>query len=393
MAVVPLYPGFNADRQLTILVETYHYDLRISDLLGPEKTLEFLVEALVIDASLAHAEKLAVFAAPWGRSAEVANYIASLAKRGEPIRYFESYRFELVDPTNAALANSPTGQFHYTESLGYGRPSSGTIDFGYNLVGLGTIDKLTTGGRGIFEIDVRDWLQRDGRQGRVPAKQEGVAQAPDPPLHGNPSERREEIERREQDRLVHARDDIGKRIPGALVEVVGPGDLALRDSVAALHRETASACQEGFVSRLCKQGAELLAVHAGRTVLGAVLAAQLDTLQADAVHLDFVLPIDGCDATVARRLLSLAVELATVRGCRHLFLRPASDAAATIASAEHFVPATGVPSLGPQLYRKLWLFGPENRPAIDAAIEAPAGDSLHASPRSRSTFAIRPIPA
>src|ERR1043166_7364269 len=103
MAVVPLYPGFNARRERCLLVETYHYDDRIFELLGRDETMQFLLEAILIDAYLGRAERLAIFAAPWGRSAVFADYVAEMAKHDERIRYFDSYQFESVDPENNAL--------------------------------------------------------------------------------------------------------------------------------------------------------------------------------------------------------------------------------------------------------------------------------------------------
>jgi ribosomal protein S18 acetylase RimI-like enzyme len=377
MAVVPLYPGFNADRQCTILVETYHFDDRISDALGDEGTMRFLLEALLIDAHLAQAQKLAVFAAPWGRSAVFADYVAGLAKQDETIRYFDSYDFEGVDPDSGALQNSMTGHFHYTESLGYNRPLRGKIDFGYNVVGLGTIDKLTTGGHGAYEIDIRAFLTKHRLLNDIPAKEKGVTSEPDTQLYADADQRRAEREHREQEKRQQAQWVLRAGFPDLSIQLFRTLDGGLREEVLALHRAAFpeyAFIDEGYYNwRMDQPDAEVLVTRSGNDIVGFALSFRSKALPEDSLYIDeLAIRPDQQRKGIGSALLELAVRLASVRGLRHVFLLtrldPIDSPLMKLYERLHFRWAGEYPDIGRLLHRRLLLFGPENRNAIDCII-------------------------
>jgi GNAT superfamily N-acetyltransferase len=378
MAAVPLYPGFNAERQRTILVETYHYDDRISDALGTLETMRFLLESILIDAQLAKAQKVAVFAAPWGRSAVFAEYVAGLAKQDKTIRYFESYDFEAVDPNSAALQNSLTGQFHYTEALGYNRPLKGTIDYGYNLVLAGTIEKLMSGGRGVFEIDVRAFLAKHQLLDKVPTKEEGVARERDTPLYQGAEARQEELTRREQHRREQAESALRAQFPDICVEMKPTFDNALRNEVLALHRvafpEYAFIDERHYDLRMVQPDAELLVARSGGCMLGVALIFCTDALPESSLYIDEIaVKPDHQRKGIGTALLDLAVRIASIRGFRQIFLLtrldPLESPLMRFYEQRHFRWVTQNPDIGRLLHRPLALFGPENRDEIELVID------------------------
>jgi GNAT superfamily N-acetyltransferase len=375
MAIVPLYPGFNARRERCLLTETYHYDDRIFDLLGRDETMHFLLEAILIDAYLGGAERLAIFAAPWGRSAVFADYVADMAKHDELIRYFDSYQFESIDPENNALQGSRTGQFHYTESLGYNRPLRGTIDFGYNLVGYGTIDKLTTGGRGVFEIDIHAMLERFKLLDKLPTKEKSVAFEPDTPLYKDQKEEVAEVRRRERQSVKQTERELANHFSEPKIERHRRFDGPLVDRLLSIHRaafpEYRSFDASYFEGRMTCDDAEILIARSNHDLLGFALLYRSDRLPRDSIYVDelAVMPQHQRKG-VGSALLELIARTASVRGVQHVYLIPRSPSPdlklMRFYQRAHFDWASEYLADCRLLRRSLSLFGPENRDALDA---------------------------
>jgi GNAT superfamily N-acetyltransferase len=375
MAIVPLYPGFNTRRERCILVETYHYDDRIFDLLGQEETMHFLFEAMLIDAYLGGAERLAIFAAPWGRSAVFADYVGELAKHDELIRYLDSYEFDSVDPGNNALQVSKTGEFHYTESLGYDRPLRGTIDFGYNLVGYGTIDKLTSGRRGVFEIDIHALLERNKLLDKLPAKEKGVAFEPDTPLYKGREEEVEEVRRRERQRVKQAERAFVGHFSRTKIERHRHLRDSLVDRLLTIHRaafpEYRSFDENYFRERMKCEDAKILIASSERDLLGFALVYRSVHLPRDSIYVDelAVMP-EHQRKGVGSALLELVAGTASVRGFRHVYLipHPGPPELSLIRFYEraHFRPTSQFSQDTRLFQRELSLFGPENRDVLNA---------------------------
>src|SRR6185369_16201140 len=114
LGLATLYPGTNARGERAILVDTVEHDDRIFELRGHDITLGFILDAMVVDAHLAGAEKLVVFAAPCGRPLRVAGHVKALEPEHESIVHHESYLFTSVDPDDIALSGSRAGRHHYT---------------------------------------------------------------------------------------------------------------------------------------------------------------------------------------------------------------------------------------------------------------------------------------
>ncbi|NEU97915.1 GNAT family N-acetyltransferase [Bradyrhizobium uaiense] len=377
MAAIPLYPGFNANRQRCILVETYHFDDRIFDLLGRQETLSFMLDALLFDAFLGQAEKLVVFAAPWGRSAIFANYVAELAKQNEAIHYFESYEFESVDPGASALQNSLTGQFHYTESLGYNRPLKGVIDFGFNLVGHQTIDKLTSGGRGVFEIDIQAFLGARHLLDSIPNKEKPAVEGTEAAFFDRPAEREAELTHRSQEKLRQAEVALRSVLPDAHFEIHREIDDATSAELLALHRhafpEYAFVDEQYYAERMRQRDATLFVARSGGAMVGMTLTFRSGILPNDAVYIDeLAVCSDQRQKGLGSALVELALRTASVRGTRQACLLtrfdPAGSPLMRFYERLNFRAEADYPDRGRLFQRSVSLFGRENREAIDAIL-------------------------
>src|SRR5262249_758287 len=158
-------------------------------------------------------------------------------KQNEAIRYFESFEFESVDPGASALQNSLTGQFHYTESLGYNRPLKGVIDFGYNLVGQQTIDKLVSGGRGVFEIDIQAFLGGRHLVNWIRGKEKTAIEGPESAFFDRAGERGAELTRRLEEKLRQSELSLRSVLPDVQFEIHRKIDSATISELLALHRQ------------------------------------------------------------------------------------------------------------------------------------------------------------
>ncbi|MGH9629167.1 MAG: hypothetical protein ACRD7E_12660, partial [Bryobacteraceae bacterium] len=158
LGLATYYVGRNARGERTVLMDTIDYNDSLLELRGYSGTMRFMLDAIALDAYLAKTEKLLVFAAPWGKPLGFANSVRQIAERNASIRYLDSYYFEAIDPQDSALSLSRYGRHHYTESFGYERPMIGAIDYPYSLIGYGTVEKLLSGGRGVYEIDVAEYV-------------------------------------------------------------------------------------------------------------------------------------------------------------------------------------------------------------------------------------------
>ncbi|MFH0301454.1 GNAT family N-acetyltransferase [Bradyrhizobium sp. 31Argb] len=377
MAAIPLYPGFNASRQRCVLVETYHFDDRISELLGRQETLSFMLDALLFDAFLGQAEKLVVFAAPWGRSAIFADYVAGLAKQNDAIRYFESYEFEAVDPGASALQNSLTGQFHYTESLGYNRPLKGIIDFGFNLVGHQTIDKLTSGGRGVFEIDIQAFLGARHLLNSIPNKEKTAIEGSEAAFFDRRGEREAELTRRGEEKQKQAEVSLRSVLPEAHFEIHREIDSATCAELLALHRqafpEYAFVDEQYYAERMRQRDATLFVARSGGAMAGMALTFRSGLLPNDAVYIDeLAVRANQRKKGLGSALVELALRTASVRGSRQACLLtrfdPVGSPLMRFYERLNFRAEADYPDRGRLFRRSMSLFGPENRPGIDAIL-------------------------
>src|SRR5262245_19415808 len=273
LGLATFYAGLNARGERTILMDTIDYNDLLHDLRGYNGTMRFMLDAVVADAHLSGAAKVAVFAAPWGKPLGFANFVKLMAARSGAIEYRDSYYFEAADPADGALEESLLGRHHYTEAFGYDNPLAGVIDYSFSLVGWGTVEKLYTGGRGIFEIDVAAYLsENDALAGKIGKSGETVAQERTKDIYRPPAHQSEEISSRRADALRRCEARVSRLLPNLCIErVVEPGSVLL-DQIMNVENsafpEQLRYSRQHVADRLILKDAELLLIRQEQALLG-----------------------------------------------------------------------------------------------------------------------------
>jgi GNAT superfamily N-acetyltransferase len=373
LGVAPLYPGLNAKKERTVLIESLDYDDRLLGLRGPEGTSQFVLEALAIDAYLANAEKLIVFAAPWGRSADFANYVKGL--RSPSITYFESYAFEGVDPTDAALAVSQAGNHHYSEVFGYNTPISGTIDFGFHVISAAGITKEETGDRGVYEVSLKSFLAESRLLDRLPRKEPPVIRGADRTTDRPQPHEIRELRRRELRAQESAAARLGRSLsqPEILLAHQDADPAVITDVLrvyAEVFPDYPTPDTREFRALLHRPDAELITVRS-RGRLAAFGLSSTQTALPGSLFLDVL----GVAMPFQRRgvgsvLLDLWAEQASIRGNDGMYgftrYGPASVPLIRFYTRNHFQVLGPYGNIGQLIFRPVSLMGPENQKCVEA---------------------------
>lgn len=376
LGVATLYPGLNSGKRRTILMDTLHYEDRLLDARGPQGTMQFLLEAMVADAYRAKAEKLLVFAAPWGKSLNFVEYVRTVEPRDNSIKYHESYSFESADPADGALANSLAGRHHYTQSFGYNQPMTGTIDYGYTVVQAGAIEKLAGDGRGVYEIDVAGFMEGQKLSRRVP-RQEKAAPGSRGTVSRPTTQESREIKKREERAMAAAETAFRKVIPDLSFEILTEVDESLDRDLRDLHSQAFPAYplpQPGhFTRRVVPKDAHVAVVRERATVIGFAVSLVNADVSPQALYVDvFAIAPRWQSMGLGTILLDAMVRLAAIRGFRAVYLltRFGEDAIRIVRFYEraHFRVAGPYDGLGQLLFRPLSLAGPENALAIQEIV-------------------------
>jgi ribosomal protein S18 acetylase RimI-like enzyme len=232
LGLVTLYPGLNVRHERVVLVDTFDYDDRLLDFVGYNRTMRFVLDSIAVDAELGGASKLIVFAAPYGKPVGFANFVRHEIRLHASMRYLSSYYFEAADPADVALEGLRAGGHHYTVALGYDRPMRGVIDYGYNHVGVGRVEKWLDGGRGVIEVDVARYLD-ERRRPSAPRPIVSVPARFDVAVHRRPDHHAGELARREASVTSLAAAAAGEPIAISLERDADPAVVAELTSVDA----------------------------------------------------------------------------------------------------------------------------------------------------------------
>ncbi|MBI3280200.1 MAG: GNAT family N-acetyltransferase [Acidobacteria bacterium] len=366
LGLATLYAGVNGQGERTILMDSIDYNDQLHDLRGYNGTMRFMLDALAIDACLAGAEKLVVFAAPWGKPLNFANFCKQMESRFDSIRYHESYYFEAVDPADQALGHSLAGEHHYTEAFGYLRPLAGVIDYGFNLVTLNSVEKLLTAGRGVFEIDVAAFVRENDLLGPA-VRQSMPAPEVEAAIHAKPAWQREEICAREQEVSEVALAAVKKNMFSAprLEFVQTAGEPLLEELVAAEREAFAEDLRYSAAElreRLQQRSSELLLLRDGNHLIGFALYYVIPAISSQYLFLDDLLVIPRYQSKkVGSTIVAALTGLAGVRGYRGIYVSTEqSEALTAFYRRMNFQFAGAYADLGQLLYRPLSLTGPEN---------------------------------
>jgi ribosomal protein S18 acetylase RimI-like enzyme len=379
MGLAALFPGYNTRRQPTILIDSFNYDEQLLDAFGLERTLEYVLDGLVIDASRAGAANLAVFAAASGRAADLPQYIQRTLGQLKSITYYDSYPFEAVDPSSSGLAQSVTGAFHATECFGYGNPLSGVIDFPFNQVTYVSVEKNTAGPRGVFEIEVRGYLTERKLMDKMPEPQYRPGNQPPEGGRTSPTaatQSREGGSREQQAAIDSALAVMRSAVPGITIEQHKQQvDERLSSELVELHTaafpDYAQYRGQEYAQRIVQPNAELYILRAGERVAGLALWHTTPLLPVASLYIDELAIHPAFQARgLGGELLRLLARIAGMRGYRQLYLLTRMDAPAArllrFYDREGFHFIGQYEGLGNLLMRHLSLTGPENARALAA---------------------------
>jgi ribosomal protein S18 acetylase RimI-like enzyme len=374
LGLATFYAGVNGRSERTILMDTIDYNDRLHELRGYNGTMRFMLDSIVTDAHLARATKLLVFAAPWGKPLAFANFVKQMAPRSPSISYHESYYFEGADPPDEALADSLVGRHHYTEAFGYDRPLSGVIDYGYNAVGFGTIEKLLTGGRGVYEIDVAAYMA-DKPAAPELAKETASISLEDEALIYRPLPGHErEIELRLQAAIDDGLAKVSAKHPQARLEFVQTPDDTVLDRLVEIDAAAFGGGlryeRESFRERLLQKDAQFLVLRDGRPIVGFAFAYVIPSLSSNALFLDDLAIMPEYQSKgLGSILVETLIGVASVRGYSGIYVSAEfAPELRRFYERANFYLLGAAPGLGQVLYRGLSLTGPENAARLQSLL-------------------------
>ncbi|MFH0301456.1 GNAT family N-acetyltransferase [Bradyrhizobium sp. 31Argb] len=360
LGLATLYLGLNARGERTILMDTVDYNDLLHDLRGYNGTMRFMLDAIVADAHLAKAKRVAIIAAPWGKPLGFANFVKQMASRSEAINYRESYYFEAADPADRALEESLVARHHYTEAYGYDSPLAGVIDYCFSLVGWGTIEKLYTGGRGVYEIDVEQYLL-ENEKCKIGKSNTAVARARKSEIFAPPAHHDEELSWRRNNAIGRAEQRMSRLLPDVRIErVAEPSDAIIGELIEVENSafpEELRYGREHFAKHLILKDAELLLVRQQQSLVGFALSYVAPAISWQDVFLDdLALRSDLRSKGVGSELVALRAELSAISGYRGLYVTATiSPELSRFYDRLRFQLVGMVQSIGQILYRPLGL--------------------------------------
>jgi WD40 repeat protein/GNAT superfamily N-acetyltransferase len=371
LGLATFYVGVNAQHERTILMDTIDYNDRLLDLRGYNGTMRFMLDAIVLDSHHAGAEKLLVFSAPWGKPLGFANYVKQRQARSESITYSQSYYFEKTDPEDLALTHSLTGRHHYTEAFGYNAPMIGVIDFGFNLVTLSSVDKLLTGGRGVFEIDVEHFISEFGLEDKAPCwkTQIGGAAEPKPEMliAARPPDHNVEIRSREDELIAATTARLtNAEFEAPRFELLHRPETGGIQDVLSIEREAFPPelryTESDIRDRLVLKDAELVCLRDGGDLSAFAVCYVMPAISRDALFLDdLAVRHQRQRKGTGTAILSLLEGLASIRGYSGIYVSAEmSPELSRFYDRAGYHKLAGYPGLGQVLYKPLSLIGPEN---------------------------------
>jgi ribosomal protein S18 acetylase RimI-like enzyme len=326
LGLATLYLGLNARGERTILMDTVDYNDLLHDLRGYNGTMRFMLDAIVADAHLAKAKRVAITAAPWGKPLGFANFVKQMASRSDAINYRESYYFEAADPADGALEESLVARHHYTEAYGYDSPLAGVIDYCFSMVGWGTVEKLYTGGRGVYEIDVEQYLlENETLKNKIGKSGAPVVQARKSEIFAPPAHHEDELSWRRNDAIARAEQRMSRLLADVRIErIAEPSDAIIRELIEVENSafpEELRYGREHFAERLILKDAELLLVRQQQSLAGFALSYVAPAISWQDVFLDdLALRSDLRSKGVGSELVALRAELSAIAGYRGLYV-------------------------------------------------------------------------
>jgi GNAT superfamily N-acetyltransferase len=373
LGVATMYAGINARSERTILMDTVDYNDLLHDLRGYNGTMRFILDAIIADAHLSGASKVAVLASPWGKPLGFANFVKQIAARSKAISYQESYYFESADPEEKALAHSLLGRHHYTEAFGYDSPLVGVVDYSYSLVGWGTVQKLYSAGRGVFEIDVERYLQENATL--LPGKPESRASVScqvGSSVFARPVHHDEELSRRRADCLFRSASRLAHAVRGVQIEQTMDPPAAMIDELLKLEAAAFPASlrytREHIANRLILKEATLISVREQDELVGFTLSYVSPAVSWQDVFLDDLAVEPRLQSKrIGSALLSALIELSAINGYRGVYVSAEMSPRLTrFYERQQFQLVGSVPGVGQILHRPIGLVGPERLDVLTA---------------------------
>lgn len=385
LGLATLYAGVNATGERVLLMDTVDYSDLLLDLHGYNPTMQYMLDAMVVDAGLAGARKLLVFAAPYGKPLNFANFVRRTAEQRSSICYRSDYYFESADPSDSALSSSLTGNHHYTAALGCGRPLVGTIDYGYNLVAPGRVDKLPSGGKGVLEIDVQRYLEERALEHHLTRAVSRVETSTSA-VHRRPPHHEHEIGARVDTVLKHAASELRTSVEHAMFQWATPHEVDvcadLMPVEGASFTKHFQYSEEDYRTRLMRKGARVLTLRDGAKPIAHVLCYAGLELDRHELFIDEIAVHPDCQRRGIGSLMLRAVsELGAIGGWRELTLYAPlirdSPAHAGFYQRAGFTPGRAANGVGQRYSKRLSLLGSSGLGKLLATIEQELNPSLN----------------
>ena len=277
----------------TILVDTVEYDNRLLELRGNNGTMKFMLNSILIDAHLADAKKVAIFAAPYGKPINFVNYIKRHCQKQSSISHHEEYYFESVDPYNTSLHASLTAKSHYTVALGYSTPLKGVIDHGFTQIGMNRVEKLVNGNKGVFEIEVKDFITDNKLTSQIPKKEKTSFFTPSMSVDQKPEYHETVIAKRKEEITERYLKKLSSKISKPKIEVINEKftDKLLEELLAVEKNSFSNDLRYSIndvKERLHQKSSQILIVYEDNTPIAFALSYVSPKLSDDIIYLDTI---------------------------------------------------------------------------------------------------------
>ncbi len=293
LGIATLYLGVNRLGQKTILVDTVEYDNRLLELRGNNGTMKFILNSILMDAHQAGSKKVVIFAAPYGKPINFVNYAKKFSEKQASISYHETYYFESVDPDNTALYSSSNSKHHYTVALGYNRPLKGVIDYGFTQVGANKVEKLVDGNKGVFEIDVEEYIKENKLISQIHKKEKTSFSTPKMSIDRQPDYHETTIDERKEKVVNKFTKKLSEKLPNPKIEITNKAfSDELIEELLSIEKDSFSNelrySTDDIKKRLQQKTSQIIMIYEDKTPVGFILSYVSPNLSNEIIYLDTI---------------------------------------------------------------------------------------------------------